>query len=494
MAIVDFSVSFCLLVFLLGLTRATDLNETAQGACEDLKNIRGGATILPSTAGYLELSTENWSSTAWATPICIFQPSHASDLKQAVGILVKSKVSFAIRSGGHSPSPLAANSNDGVLIDLSGLNQTFYDAASQVVTIGAGLRWQDVYHYLDQFKVTVVGGRVLDVGVGGLLLGSGLSYLSDLYGMACDNVVNYEVILADGSIVNANASSHTDLFWGLKGGANNFGIVASFTLRTYPIHQVWGGIKSYSTDDVPALLEALMKYQSSPNKDPYANLMLQPFANNRSIGAVLNLVYLKPEVSPAAFQPFYSIPTTSDSTKLQTLTEMMSGQMVPGISRWDWFATSFKPTSALYKKIWSIATSTPELLKIQDIMSGTLVLGFQPISSSLVEAGVARGGNALGLSRVNQTWLVLDVGWSNAKDDFSAHSATGSILNKIVSETKSSGKALPYIFMNDASWDQKVIESYGHVQVTKLKLARQRYDPSLVFTRLVRGGFKLPES
>jgi FAD/FMN-containing dehydrogenase len=102
-------------------------------------------------------------------------------------------VKFAIRSGGHSPSPFAANTDDGVLIDTSLLSTKEYNAKDQIVKIGTGLKWGDVYSYLDEYQLTVVGGRVLDVGVGGLILGSGLSYLSDLYGMACDNVVNFEV-------------------------------------------------------------------------------------------------------------------------------------------------------------------------------------------------------------------------------------------------------------------------------------------------------------
>lgn len=108
------------------------------------------------------------------------------------------------------PSPLAANINNGVLIDMSMFDGVTYDAANNVATVGAGQRWSNLYNQLDPHNVTVVGGRVLDVGVGGLILGGesigshltikafadltgGLSYLSDLYGLACDNVVNFEV-------------------------------------------------------------------------------------------------------------------------------------------------------------------------------------------------------------------------------------------------------------------------------------------------------------
>jgi hypothetical protein len=89
----------------------------------------------------------------------------------------------------------------------------------------------------------------------------------------------------------------------------------------------------YSRQQIPALYNALAAYQAQPEKDPYANLMLQPFGTNESLGAMLNMVYLKPEESPAAFDPFYDIPTVSDATKLQTLNEMISGQIVPGLPR-----------------------------------------------------------------------------------------------------------------------------------------------------------------
>ena len=106
-----------------------------------------------------------------------------------------------------------------------------------------------------------------------------------------------------------------------------------FTLKTYSINQVWGGIKSYSLDQLPALLAAMQEYQSNPNKDLYANLMLQAFTTNATVGAVLNMVYLKPVANASAFAPFYSIPTTGDTTKIQSLTQMMSGQRVPPLPR-----------------------------------------------------------------------------------------------------------------------------------------------------------------
>lgn len=203
------------------------------------------------------------------------------------------------------------------------------------------------------------------------------------------------------------------------------------------------------------------------------------------------MVYLKPEASPPAFAPFYEIPTIADTTKIQTLREMMSGQGVPDIPRWDWRTTSFTPSEDLYKKIGSLVTTSPEVKTIGSLNAGSLALGLQPISTSLVDAGIARGGNSLGLDRTNQTWWVLDTGHWLAKDDSVAHEATKSLMAKIDKAIDREDSNIDYRFMSDASWDQDVLASYGADNVAKLKKVRAKYDPALVFTYLVPGGFKL---
>ncbi|KAH6655956.1 putative FAD-binding oxidoreductase [Truncatella angustata] len=478
---------------LLGTTAADPGADQSnvETACEDLVKILPGAVHLSSSANYSTLVSENWSATATAHPACIVVPASAAEVQKIVELLVGEQVQFAIRSGGHSPSPGAANIDNGVLIDLADLNGITYDAASSTVVVGTGNRWNAVYTALDPYNVTVVGGRVVDVGVGGFLLQSGLSYLSDLYGLGCDNVVEHEVVLANGSLVTASADQHPDLHWALKGGANNFGVVTSFKLSTYQIHLVWGGFKFYALDQLPALYAAMAEYQAAPNKDPYANVMLQAFTTNATNGAVLDIVYLKPEADPAAFAPFYSIPTTGDTTQIQTLTDMMSAQYVPDIPRIDWFATSFLPDAGLYEAINNITTSAANLAPIESLTAGSMAIGLQPISASLVLAGQERGGNVFGLSAINQTWFVLDSGWWLPSEDDPGHNATLDIQESIWDAAVERGLEVEYIFANDASYSQAVLQSYGSENVAKMKDVQARYDPHMVFQRLVPGGFKL---
>ncbi|KAI2607915.1 putative FAD-binding oxidoreductase [Hypoxylon sp. NC1633] len=476
-----------LLLFCLAVAATQD-----QAVCNHIKTTLGNHTVQPTQATYEALSTENWSQTVWAKPACIIQPASTEEVSHVLSTVVDWDVNFAIRSGGHSVVVGAANINGGVLIDMAKINTVEYDADKEVAVIGSGLRWKEVYTSLDAYNVTVAGGRVLDVGVGGLTLGGGLSYLTDLYGLVCDNVVNYEVVTASGAVVNANAKSNPDLFWALKGGANNFGIVTKFTLKTYDIHDVWGGIRVYSLDALPALFDAMYQYQSVANKDPYANIMLQAFPTNGSIGAILNIVYLKPEKEPEAFAPFRNIKPIADLTKLQTLTELMLGAPLPELTRVNWFSASFTTDRKLFGTVADLVTKAPEIEKLQSLTAGSLAFGWQPISSSAVHAGQAQGGNALGLQAVNQTWIVLDVGWWSPKDDKLAHDYTASIISKIDGASKKSGHYVDYIFMNDAAADQPVIEHYGQENVAKLKATARKYDARRVFQKLASGGFKLP--
>lgn len=115
----------------------------------------------------------------------------------------------------------------------------------------------------------------------------------------------------------------------------------------------------------------------------------------------------------------------------------------------------------------------------------------QPLSASAIEAGNARGGNALGLSASAQTLLAINSGWWSPADDGTVHDAARNIVDSIDSASKAKDSYVAYTFMNDASWDQQVIASYGTDNVSKLKQVQSKYDPNLVFQKLVPGGFKL---
>lgn len=125
-------------------------------------------------------------------------------------------------------------------------------------------------------------------------------------------------------------------------------------------------------------------------------------------------------------------------------------------------------------------------------MGATLVVALQPISESVVLVGKERGGNALGLQPTNQTWVVSNVGWFSTEDNFDVHSLVTTLNNQTENADFEAGHHLPYIFMNDASYDQAVIANYGIENVNRMRDVQRKYDPDQVFQKLVPGGFKLP--
>lgn len=271
------------------------------------------------------------------------------------------------------------------------------------------------------------------------------------------------------------------------------GIVTRFTLTTYPTGNVWGGYRVYTLDALPALFDALLQYQSVAVKDSYANLMMQAFPLNGTLGVLLNMVYNQPvEAAPAAFAPFYSIPAVADTVRVQPMTDFLASQVPPSLPRLNWYATSFKTDATLFETVERIVTTAPELDTIRNLTAGSIAVGWQPISASAIAAGYARGGNALGLEQVNQTWLAIDVGWWHAEDDAVANEATARLIAKIEDASQSSGQYVDYLFMNDAAVSQNVIGHYGSANVATLRDVQRRYDPTEVFQTLVPGGFKLP--
>jgi len=183
-----------------------------------------------------------------------------------------------------------------------------YDATTSTVQIGAGLIWDDVYTVLDPLGVNVVGGRVTGVGVAGFTLGGGYSWKSNQYGLTIDNMVSYELVLPDGTIVYPSATVYPDLFWALKGaGQVNFGIVTQFTMKAYPQTEVYGGYIVYPADEFDALADAIIEFGAS-NTDPKAAI-LPTYGVTLDLPIAVTLIFYDAPTAPAGtFDLFTSIP------------------------------------------------------------------------------------------------------------------------------------------------------------------------------------------
>ncbi|EFX04313.1 FAD dependent oxidoreductase [Grosmannia clavigera kw1407] len=212
---------------------------------------------------YATVSNDYWSTSCAALkPACVVFPSSSLEVAAIINILNGNSDNFAVKSGGHNANNHFSSTKGGPLISTKNLNHVLLDNETGIVQIGPGLRWDEVADELNGSGWCVVGGRIGNVGVGGFMLGGGLSFMSQEYGWAASSVLEYEIVLANGTITTASVDNNPDLFKALKGGGNNFGIVTSYTVQAYQQGYVYGGVLSFvhSTETDTKLLRAIRDF------------------------------------------------------------------------------------------------------------------------------------------------------------------------------------------------------------------------------------------
>jgi FAD/FMN-containing dehydrogenase len=170
---------------------------------------------------------------------------------------------FAVKGGGHAAFGGASSIEGGITVTMESFKQVSVASDKKTVDVGPGNRWVDVYTALEPHGVGVAGGRMAPVGVPGLVLGGGINFFANKIGWACDNVASFEVVTASGVIVTASPKTFPDLYWALRGGGSNFGIVTNFKLDAFPLGKMWGGQRIYSEDKFPTVLDAVHSFATT---------------------------------------------------------------------------------------------------------------------------------------------------------------------------------------------------------------------------------------
>src|SRR5438067_3540095 len=173
-------------------------------------------------------------------PRLIARCADVADVINSVNFARKHDLLLAVRSGGHNGGGLGI-CDDGLVIDLGLIKYARVDPAARLVTVGGGCTWGGVDHATHAFGLATPSGIVSTTGVGGLTLGGGIGHLARAHGLSIDNRLGADVVLADGSLVRASEDEHPDLFWALRGGGGNFGVVTSFLFRLHPVNMIVGG-------------------------------------------------------------------------------------------------------------------------------------------------------------------------------------------------------------------------------------------------------------
>ncbi|WP_167215880.1 FAD-binding oxidoreductase [Kribbella shirazensis] len=210
-----------------------------------------GDIVLPANPDYAEASsTYIWTG----SPAVVVRPRDTLGIAAALRHAVANDLVVSVRSGGHGEPGFGTN-NGGLVIDLSLINRVqVLDAHHRVVRLGAGATWTDVARALHPHGLSISSGDTGTVGVGGLILGGGIGWMIRKYGLTIDTLLAATIVTADGTVLRVSATEYPDLFWAIRGGGGNFGVVVDFDLVAHPFSSVVGGTILYRMDDVPALM------------------------------------------------------------------------------------------------------------------------------------------------------------------------------------------------------------------------------------------------
>ena len=243
---------------------------------QEFKSGFHGKVFEPGDPGYDD-ACRIWNASVNKHPRLIARCSGVADVAAAVNFARANQLLAAIRGGGHNVGGRALR-DDGIVIDLSGMRSVYVDSAKRTVRVEGGATLGDMDRETHVFGLAVPCGIVPKTGIGGLTLGGGVGWLVRKYGMTIDNLLSCQVITAEGRALTASASEHEDLFWALRGGGGNFGVVTSFEFRAHPVHTVLGGLLIYPRDAAIAVIRHFRDFvQSAPDElTVYAALLHGP--------------------------------------------------------------------------------------------------------------------------------------------------------------------------------------------------------------------------
>jgi hypothetical protein len=465
--------------------------------CHLLRQILPGkVTTSDDPSAYEEIKTGYASSfNRHLNPACFVEPTCAEDVAAVVRIAKENELPFAVKSGGHTFFASASNIEDGITIDLQHLDQVTPNA-DQTVSVGTGARWGNVYETLDPLNLTVQGGRIADVGVGGLLLSGGISYLHPQVGFACDNVRNYQVVTADGEILDVNQESHPDLYWALRGGGNNFGIVTRFDLDSIEHQGFWGGSLTFDITQLDPALRAFSQLLDSTDVKATSWFVVGYMASADFWVVNTMPLYADPvplDSPPEIFQPFLALPSLQSTIRIAKQASFAQDSNVPRADEAsaEWDITMKPDVNVIYYMIDQIKAWRASSRPFPD----RVYLSMQILSASGLRHTEKRGGNPMGLGR-SDTLLMAQLGLRWGANATAAESEGliregEAFVADLEQWSEERGLRSRYVYMNYAAQDQDVFRGYGEENREKMRQVARKYDQEAVFQKLMPGGKKL---
>ena len=302
-------------------------------------------------------------------------------------------------------------------------------------------------------------------------------------------------MLASGALVNANATSHPDLHWALKGGSNNFGIVTRLQLRAFEQGKFWGGFVGWPFSTKDAQFQAFADLTNAAPYDPYVSIILSlAWLPKPGEWIVTSLIeYTQPTAYPSVLAPITDIqPQLFNTMRISNLTDFtIEITDITPLGRQIMTTNTFGASAAMLAKFFDISNSS--LQAVKDIPGIAWSVTYEPLPTAITAHAASSGGNALGLDASDGNLVIglLNVEWLGEEYDAAIIAAAKEMFAQADEAAREMGLASEYIYLNYADFWQDPIVGYGEENVERLRAVSRKYDPEAVFQKRVPGGFKL---
>ncbi len=442
---------------------------------DQLRSSIRGSLVLPGDAEY-DSARKVYNAMIDKRPALIVRCVDEADVIAAVKFGRDNAMLTAVRGGGHNGGGLGT-CDDGLVIDLSRMKGIRVDPTARTVRVQAGCTGGDMDHATHAFGLATPGGTVSSTGVAGLTLGGGIGHLTRPYGLAIDNLLEVDVVLADGRLVTANETSYADLFWAVRGGGGNFGVVTSFLFRLHPVAMVNAGPTFWPIEQTPEVMKAYEKFILGAPEDVSGFLafltvppvpLFPPELHGRKVCAIVWCATASPEKTEQVTRPMRSVGKplldAVGPMPFPALQSLFDPLLPPGL-QWYWRADFVQTFSAE-----AIAKHLEHAIKAP---AGLSQVHIYPIDGAAHRPG--RGDTAFSYRDANFAVVIVGVDPDPAnknavaqwcKDYFDAvhpYSAGGAYVN----------------FMMDEG--QERVKASFRDNYTRLASVKKTYDPTNLF-------------
>ncbi|RAM48996.1 MAG: oxidoreductase [Hapalosiphonaceae cyanobacterium JJU2] len=316
-----------------------------QAAVEKFKSSLHGELLCTEDAGY-EKARKVYNGMIDRYPCLIARCTDVADIIVAVNFARENNLLVAVRGSGHNGAGLGI-CNDGLVIDLSPMKGIRVDPVARTVRVEGGCTWGDVDHATHAFGLAVPSGIISTTGVAGLTLGGGHGYLTRKYGLTIDNLLETDVVLADGRFVTANTHENQDLFWAIRGGGGNFGIVTSFLFQAHPISTVYAGPTLWPLEQAAEVMRWYREFILKAPEDMYGFFAFlnvppgPPFPEHLHTKTMCGIIWCytgSSEKADEAFQPIRNFAPTFEhiGSMPYPALQSMFDPLLPSGLQWYW--------------------------------------------------------------------------------------------------------------------------------------------------------------